>query len=158
MDKRIERRLDKSIKKELKLMQKENKRCAKLYPDWKNDEFNMGHNKFIWGYNLPSNIPASFHTWNEAEIIYNRLTDTYKLNIDIVLEGSTYDKVIGRMELDRLMEINEQFRIFLINNELDTHYNLFPITDLALEAPTLEELYTRFCILLDGYKQYRSKV
>lgn len=157
MDKRIERQLDKSIKKELKLMQKENKRYAKLYSDWKDDEFNMGHNKFIWGYNSLSNVPASFCTWNEAEIIYNRLANTYKLNIDIIL-GSTYDKVIGKMELEHLEEIKERFRIFLINNELDTHYNLFPITDLALEASTLEELYTRFCILLDGYKQYRSKV
>lgn len=149
------RKFDKSIKKELKLMRKENKRCAKLYPDWKDDEFNMGHNKFIWGYNPYSNTPASFHTWNDAEIIYNRLTNTYNLKIDLFV-GAAYNEEVARMELDRLMEIEEQFRIFLINNELDTHYNLFPIIDLALEAPTLEELYARFCILLDGYKQYRN--
>ena len=45
----IKTKLNKITKKELIKAEKEKKRCQRLYLDWKDDEYNCGPLKFIWG-------------------------------------------------------------------------------------------------------------
>ena len=149
-------KINKSLRKEFRAIKKEKKRCRKLYPDWVDDDLNCLHNQFIWGYNAYDLSPASFATLNEAQVVYNRLTKTYIMTIDIILAGAEYNRELGWMELDRLIVIEERFRTFLIENGLNEPFNLFPLTDLKLEAPTLVELYHRLHIMVEGYKKYRN--
>ena len=63
--------------------QREKKRCAKLYPDWNDDNYNALDNKFIWGVTEELSTEASFATNNIVVIYYNRSNKKYYLSIDV---------------------------------------------------------------------------
>lgn len=132
------------IKREMKRYEKERKRCVKSYPDWRDDEFNMLDNKFIWGFNSMGEEP-SFSSWNDAYIYYNRANKKYYLEIDTLS---------AQGELDRLFEIKVAFRNFLIENEIPRCADFSHFQDMTLEADSLTELYTKFEIQCAGYSYY----
>ena len=75
--------MNKSTKKELKFWKRYNKKLAKKYPDFKEDEFNIGVNKFIYGINRNyTSEGTSFDTPNLLDIYYNREDKKYYCNVD----------------------------------------------------------------------------
>ena len=142
----------------MKHYKKEKKYCKKAYSDWQDDEYNMLHNKFIWGYNSAGEKP-SFATWNDAYIYYNRITKKYYLEIDDSLLTLTKDTIAARSVSGRLSEIEKAFRNFVLENsngiesvkvELPTGYSRV----FELEGEDVAELYAKFMIQLYGYNTY----
>ena len=76
-------RTKKTVHRLFKTYQKEKKRCAKLYPDWNDDDYNALDNKFIWGVTEELSAEASFATNNIVTIYYNRSNKKYYLSIDV---------------------------------------------------------------------------
>ena len=156
------RKLNAYLAKELKRIGKhykrEQARCAKAYPDWLDDEFNMLDSQFIWGYHSDPKVIPSFHTWNDAYIYFNRATKMYYMEVDTGFSGMKYDPDLARNELQRLSEIDEAFRNFLIEKGIPMRVNDFRLTGGALEGETLSELYIRFRIMLEGYKTYLGSI
>ena len=152
--KKIDAYLQKEMKKMKKDLKKEKARCAKTYPDWRDDEFNLLDNRFIWGYNVDKTKTPSFYSWDDAYIYYNRVTKKYYMTIDTGFYGMEYDSELARTELRRLAQIDLAFRDFLIKNRLPILSNIFPFDDPALEADSLSDLYFKFRIMIEGYKQF----
>jgi hypothetical protein len=146
----------KELKKIGKDMRREKARCARLYPDWRDDEFNMLDNLFIWGYNTNPKITPSFYSWDEAYIYYNRITNKYYMTIDISFYGGEYNAELARKDDERLSQIKEAFRDFLIEKDLPLRAQIFPFQELELEADTLSELYVKFCMMYAGYDLYNK--
>ena len=153
------KKLNAYLRKELRKLgtdlKREKARCARLYPDWVDDEFNMLDNLFIWGYNANPNITPSFYSWDDAYIYFNRQTKKYYMTIDTGFYGVNYNEEFAWAEFDRLNQIDLAFRDFLIEKGLPMRADIFPFEDPALEAETLSELYVKFRIMIEGYKKYR---
>lgn len=156
--------LKKQIKQTLKKMERQKKICRKKYYDWQDNCFNCLENKFIWGY-LPNceNLEPSFCTWNMAQIYFNRESKKYYLDIDTGIYDANLYPEYAREEYDRLSRIDIAFRDFLIESNLkllDPKIPCFysPDFQLSLEADSLTTLYTKFRIMLEGYKLYRENI
>ena len=77
--------MNKLTKKELKFWKRYNKKIAKKYPDFKEDEYNIGVNKFIYGINRDfTSENTSFDTPNLLDIYYNRANNKYYCTIDYI--------------------------------------------------------------------------
>ena len=139
------KKIDNYLTKVLHRYSREKKRCRLAYSDWRDDEFNMLDNKFVWGYNSNPDITPSFLSWDDAYIYYNRQNQTYYMEID-----TTY----ARAELECLSEIENAFRDFLIKNGLPIRAEIYSFENMTLEASSLTELYTKFKIQFEGYKLY----
>lgn len=152
------KKLNDYIEKEMaqigKDMKREKERCARLYPDWRDDEFNMLDNYFIWGYCEDSKKTPSFYTWDDAYVYYNRIDKTYYMTLDTGFYDTVYSKETARIELGRLHQIKTAFRNFLLEIGESLSANIFPYTDPALEAYSLSELYLKLCIAIEGYEAY----
>ena len=151
-------KINKTIKKELlratRTLKREQRRCARLYPDWRDDEFNMLDYKFIWGFTkgARTTIP-SFYTWEDFYIYYNRADKRYYYHIDTGVY-QYIDTEAAWHEVERLCEINEAFQDFLIENGHLMRKNIC-CEDLHQEgAETLSELYVKFRVMCEGYKWY----
>ncbi len=160
--KEINKYLKQAFRADRKNYSRDKKRCKKIYPDWQDDEFNLLDHKFIWGIDLDHpEQPTSFHSWNDAYVYFNRKDKFYYMEVDTTLFIAHYadedSQAVVRTELDRLLKIDEAFRIFLIENNLRMCAENLPFWSLDLKAETLTELYTRFRILLEGYKWYLNK-
>lgn len=130
--------MNKLTKKELKFWKKYNKKLAKKYPDFKEDEYNIGVNKFIYGINRDfTSENTSFDTPNLLDIYYNREDKKYYCNIDSY-GISVYDVEKIKALLKKEFEIEESLllsgSIFsAINNGvssesfLDLIYNVYII-------------------------------
>ena len=150
--------MKKFLKKEFKRYLKEKKRCAAQYPDWRDDNFNVLDNKFIWGFNSMGDEP-SFATWNEAYIYYNRATKKYYLEIDDSLLTFTKDTVAARSVSGRLSEIEKAFRNFVLENSNGIESVKVELPAgcsrvFELEGEDVAELYAKFMIQLYGYNTY----
>ena len=154
------KRLDALISKELKRAGKDYKRekarCKKMYPDWEDNEFNMLDYRFIWAYTPDTNATPSFHTWDDVLVYFNRATKKYYMTIDTGFYGyaKEYDAELARNELYRLTQIENAFRNFLGEKGESLYPGVFPLLDPALEGNTLGELYTKFRIMLNGYRAH----
>ena len=155
-NKKLNKYLAKELRKMGRELRREKDRCAKLYPDWRDDEFNMLDNKFIWGTCQKLNAIPSFCTWDDAYIYYNRATHKYYMTIDLGFYGFTYDTEVGRIAIKRLAKIKEDFETFLTKNEIPLGTRIFPFEDPALEADSLAELYTKFLVMYQGYTYYNE--
>lgn len=155
------KKLDAYLRHELKKIGKDYKRekarCARLYPDWQDDEFNMLDNLFIWGYNIDPKIIPSFYSWDDAYIYYNRATKRYYMTIDTGFYGMNYSEELAQVEIQRLSEIEKGFRNFLTEKGLPMRADIFPFEDPSLEADTLSELYVKFRIMIKGYNIFNTK-
>ena len=147
--------MTKWLKTEFRRANKEKKRCKKLYSDWKDDEFNCGANKFIFGVvneNCSQQSEASFHTLNDLVVYYNRDTEKYLLDIEPIVENS----------IEYLSNLLKKFRNFVcetyniqnlnigINPSLYTY--LYDMSNYW-SSDNLVDLYFRFYIFVQGYKQ-----
>jgi hypothetical protein len=155
-NKKLNAYLTKELRKIGKDMKREKARCARLYPDWRDDEFNMLDNLFIWGCNANPKVTPSFYSWDDAYIYFNRADKKYYMTIDTGFYGLKYDEDLARIELQRLGKIKTAFEDFLIENRMPMHTEIFPFDDPALEADSLPALYMKFRIMIEGYKQYRG--
>lgn len=149
--------LQKELKKIGKDYKREKARCARLYPDWVDDEFNMLDNLFIWGCNVDPNITPSFYSWDDAYVYYNRATKRYYMTIDTGFYGMKYSKELAQIEIQRLLKIKEAFEFFLTEKGISMSADIFPFEDPSLEAESLDELYVKFRIMLEGYKVYNKE-
>ena len=154
------RKLNAYIKKEMKKtkssLSREKARCKRMYPDYLDNEFNMLDNLFIWGYNTNPKVEPSFLTWDDAYIYYNRATKKYYMSIDTGFYTAIQTEEAARVELDRLSEIEEAFRNFMIQSNLSTHLSKIRFTDTGLEGDSLTELYIKFRYMFEGYKLFRN--
>lgn len=131
----------------------------KKYPDWEDNEYNNGALKFIWGKRVLGRDNASFQTYNDIAIYYNRKTKKYILDprfktpyVNIYYGyGINYFKETSRY----LVETLEEFTAFMNDNGYDTNepYSNFAYApEILTEADSIEELYTMFRIFVEGYK------
>jgi hypothetical protein len=153
--------ISKMIKKLNKDMKREKARCARTYPDWRDDEFNMLDNLFIWGYNTNPNVTPSFCSWNDAYVYYNRATKTYYMIIDIegVSEEQGYSPKAARVEMGRLLKIKDAFGDFCYENGYQEVLPIFPFPQsIALEGASLEELHSKLILMLAAYRAYSDCV
>ena len=150
--------MTKWLKKELKKASKDKKRCAKLYSDWKDDEFNCSSNKFIFGVmseNGFCDVVPSFYTLNDLQVYYNRDTEKYLLDIDCNLLCLNSDSYIKRLNT-----LLKRFKCFMIdtfgeeilNNNLSIETSADFVNDYW-STDDLLTLYRRFYIFVSGYKQ-----
>jgi len=153
--------IGKRIKKMFKTLKKEKERCRKVYIDWEDDCFNSLDCKFIWG--IPekeTEKEPSFCSLNKAQVYYNRKTKRYYLDIDCGFYQCN-DEKSARHELERLAEIDQGFRVFLIENNLKLCSKIpcfmSPDFQLELDGESLTELYTKFRIVLEGYRWFREQ-
>ena len=152
-------------KRELKRAKKEKKRCAKMYKDWIDNEYNCGPLKFVFAVVAEANsvftrlnLPPSFNTLNNLTISYNRDTQKYILDIDPAGMDMQKDSLIY------LHELLDAFKSFLAE---DLDYDLSPFACLDpfaylkdldyFVANTLGELYYRFYIFIAGYEKLIEK-
>lgn len=155
--------MTKWLKSELKRANKEKKRCKKLYLDWKDDEFNCGPNKFIFGVisddnkvlpNAPQTSIPSFQTLNCMQVYYNRDTEKYLLDIDLYnLESDDPIQYVNKLLKEFKDFVSNEYNIH-INNLIED--NLFEyIGDMSnyWVSSDLATLYFRFYIFAQGYKQ-----
>ena len=151
-------KIEKKLKQLFKTIKKEKKRCAKEYPGWQDDCYNMLDARFVWA--LPSNpkeTEPSFCSLNDAQIYFSRKTHKYYLDLDpiAIQAGAEEDAWV---ELDRLSRIESAFRDFLIENNMrlraSTVTLFYPDDQPILEGATLTELYTKLRILIEGYRWF----
>ena len=155
-NKKLNDYLYKELRKIGKNLKKEKARCAKLYPDWRDDEFNMLDNKFIWGCSNDLGAVPSFCTWDDAYIYYNRASQKYYMTIDLGFYDVKYSEEFGRIAILRLTKIKEAFEDFLSKSGIARGAIIFPYENPELEADSLAELYTKFYIMYLGYDLYTS--
>lgn len=115
------------FKRGLRKMQRkynaEKRRCARTYPDWKDDEYNDLDYKFIWGlsHNPKAESYASFHTWNKAALIFDRRAKEYILELDTTF----FDNEINAHYIRYINEIREAFNQHfkdILNPPIDTTF------------------------------------
>lgn len=151
----LKNKLNKETKNDLRRSKKEKKRCQKLYADWKDDEYNCGPLKYIWGIksydDLSETRDANFYTLNDLDIYFNRDNKLYMLSLETIY---SFETVADRIKyLNRLLNT---FREYMINNSLfDSNYDPFFLYiynyGKMFEAESLTELYYKFKIFVTGY-------
>ena len=159
-EKKLTRLIGKNLKKMTRNLAKDKERCRREYIDWKDDEFNMLDNKFIWGYNVDPNKTPSFLSWDDAYIYFDRKNKKYCMIVDTTFYTKQLEvdksEEAARAEIDRLFQIADAFRDFLIENNLRQRADFYYFRDNFLCADSLTELYTKFRIQIEGYKWYRE--
>ena len=150
----LKNNLNKETKEELRRSKKEKKRCQKLYADWKDDEYNCGPLKYIWGVKSHDDLTlndANFYTLNDLDIYFNRDNRLYMLGLETIY---SFDNNGDRINyLNRLLDA---FKEYMITNDLfDSNYDPFFLyvynCGKMFEAESLTELYYKFKIFVIGY-------
>lgn len=135
-------------------------KMKKLYPDYVDDAYNADELKFIWGVrswdDLSSGKDVSFWSMNDLDVSYNRQTHKYELGIETAYHfDSNEDKC------RYLRGLLDKFTKYMQENGFSTDPKYlfdFANLDMTFKADTIEELYTRFKIVVDGYiAQYEEK-
>ena len=145
------------LKKEFKRLRKERKKCAKLYPDWQDDEYNMLHHKFIWALpNKPDTNP-SFSTINKATLVFNRETERYYLYIDCAYLDMTKAQSQEAL-IAYLREVKDALADYVYSLDEDGKL-VFPylsLSDMAapFDGKTPLEVYAKLVLLLYGFKEF----
>ena len=150
----LKNNLNKETKEDLRRSKKEKKRCQKLYADWKDDEYNCGSLKYIWGIKSHDDLSANkanFYTLNDLDIYFNRDNRLYMLGLETIY---SFETVADRISyLNRLLDT---FREYMVTNDLfDSNYDPFFLYlynyGKMFEAESLTELYYKFKIFVTGY-------
>ena len=150
----LKNNLNKETKEDLRRSKKEKKRCQKLYADWKDDEYNCGPLKYIWGIKSHDDLSANkanFYTLNDLDIYFNRDNRLYMLGLETIY---SFETVADRINyLNRLLDT---FKDYMGSNSLfDSNYDPFFLYlynyGKMIEAESLTELYYKFKIFVTGY-------
>lgn len=142
-----EKKQQKEIKKQLKRWSKEakkfNKYCKKTFPDWKDDDYNCGDCRFVWGVTFEGERAESFVTLNIAELFYSRIDKRYWLVIDDDLLNlllydippSPYEKMISLKQygdsLEKIENIFSQFEAWFLEQDIIINTDGVSYTDYA---------------------------
>ena len=139
------------IHKMFKKYQAEKKKCAKLYPDWVDDDFNSLHNKFIWGITEEGLTDANFTTNNVICVYYNRANHCYYFSIDITGTNAMSILKTSNTALHQLLAMDDRCNpsIFSIIEDAIMGGDYF-------QCATLTEVYTKIMILINGITYYES--
>lgn len=133
--------MNKSTKKELKFWKKYNKKLAKKYPDFKEDEYNIGVNKFIYGINRDfTSENTSFNTPNLLDIYYNRADNKYYCTIDY-----------NGLRIQDIKKIKELLKKeFEIEESLLLSGSIFSVIDNGVASENFLNLVYKVYIILNG--------
>lgn len=139
---------------DIKKCKKDKKKYAKLYSDWKDDEFNCGPLRYIYGVKYNNEDASSFNTLNIMDICFNRDTEKYIVCLDFSVSDkySTNDSMLNMLTI-----LLEKFSYFIRNNEYFDHsFNPFSINVYEdgniYVGNNLTELYYKFKIFVNGLK------
>lgn len=133
-------------KTELKKCKKERARCKKSYSDWKPDQYNCGPLKFIWGINSKGVEVDNFYELNDLQIVYNRDTKKYMLDLDTTVSKDT--GVVSHLE--ELLNIFTKYVADKIENIDPLNLSLYWNGEL-FQADSITELYYKFKLFVKGY-------
>ena len=138
------------LNRELKKSRKEKKRCKKLYPDWKDDEYNCGPLRYVWGIQHNGEDTNNFNTLNDLDIYFNRDTKKYILSLDTMVIMSP-EQTMNHLEF-LLGKFSK-----LIGDILECSFNPYELNvydagELFI-ADSLTELYYKFKIFVNGFKE-----
>lgn len=126
-------------------MAREKRKCKQLYPDWRDDEYNCLHNRFVWAYTVDPN--PSFTTFNVAEIYYNRQTKLYYFSYDIdYFSNPSILKAVLKAVIEDYPQSNYELYVPMVVD----------IINFGLQASTFEELITKIKFLLTGIENYNG--
>ena len=136
-----------------------NNKMKRLYSDYEDDAYNAGELKFIWGVrswdDLSPGNDVNFYTMNDIDLYFDRKRQKYVLGIETAYSIASND---GKCRYVR--GLLDRFTEYMAANNLSTEPKYlfdFSNLDMKFEADTIEELYTRFKIIVEGYvKQYES--
>lgn len=139
----------KYVKQQLKAAKRLRKFCQKNYPDWKDDEYNCGDLKFLWGLlkDRTAGSPPSFCTLNSATLYYSRLNRRYYLDIEV---DNPKD---FRASKEQLLQIFSCFQEWVVaSNEPIYTYQFSDRLDFDLSGSTIGEIYAKFYIISFGFQ------
>ena len=140
-----------NLQNELNYYKNEKERCSKLYDDWKDDKYNCGANKFIWGLTEDEKVAESFEDLTILMVYYNRDTKNYFLQLDL-----EKIKDLGRVKLLMmfwLCDMKEKVNLDSFNKLDKSIFN----DGIQFKAPTLSELYLQFRIFVNGYLDVKAE-
>ena len=130
-----------------------NSKMKRLYPDYVDDAYNAGELKFVWGVrswdDLSSSKDTNFYTMNDIDIHYDRKRQKYGIGIETAYHFDSNEE-----KCRYLRGLLEHFTEYMVANGLSTEPNYlfdFSNLDMKFESDTIEELYTRFKIVVDGF-------
>ena len=152
------------VKAELKHAKQERKRCQKIYSDWRDDEFNCGANKFIFGIlsddnkilsEAPQTGIPSFQTLNALQVYYNRDSKKYLLDIDPYALDMTENSV------GYLNSLLEKLKAFVDSKYVNDLHGFIEddlcryLDDMSnyWSDEHLNTLYFKFYAFVKGYEQ-----
>lgn len=153
-------KLRRQLKKQQKQYKKEKARCAKTYPDWKDDEFNTLDLKFIWGI-LPKGSnegTPSWNTLNDAVVYYNRQNKKYYFDFDCGFYHSGIPDSVARM-IANLERVEEAFAAWLHENNNYIKPDGIVLEDFVLDVLCAEDLMLlRFKVgaMIECLKKYKD--
>lgn len=138
----------------------ENFILSRRYPDYKDDEYNCGELKFIWGiksWDDLSDGDANMWTMNDIEIAYDRKTKEYALSIETVYQFK--DSKNGEIKyLDGLLSAFTNY-MNKNNYQTDKSFDFWTCQSVNLwRAKDIPALYTQFRLFVEGHKAlYRGE-
>ena len=144
-----QKKINKWLKKELKRAKQLRKYCKKHFPDWRDDEYNCGDLKFLWGLTAGCDAAAapSFCTNNIAVFYYSRIYKKYYLDIDFSCKNN-------KEAIKMLDYVYHHFYLYVLNHNLPKKIiKLQTPFELTLTGDSEMEVLSKFKILLDGYCQ-----
>ena len=138
------------LNRELKKSKKEKKRCKKLYPDWKDDKYNCGPLRYVWGIQHNGEDTDNFNTLNDLDIYFKRDTKKYILSLDSIVTMSP------ELTTHHLKFLLDKFSK-LVGDKLEYNFNPYELnvydTGELFIADSLTELYYKFKIFVNGFKE-----
>lgn len=143
-------KLAKRTRDELKAAKKEKKRCKKLYLDWRDDEYNCGPLKYIWGIRDTGESADNFEQLTDLDIYYNRDTKKYILALETIYIFPDDNSKIKY--LDTLLKKFEQHVYHQLQEDAYSPKCLRTYNDGNLfQADSEIELFYKFKIFVIGY-------
>lgn len=138
--------------KEIARSKEEKTRCQQQYPDWKDNEFNCGPLKYIFGIQSNGEYADNFNTLNDLDIYFNRDTKKYLLNLDISKKFNNKKDKIYWLRFLLIKFANYLPPVNFVNKEDNEIYSLENYLNGELFiANSLIELYYNFSIFINGY-------
>lgn len=138
------------------------KKYKKKYPDYEDNECNIGSLQHIWGVTSWDNMTgdsANLYTMNDIDITYDRDAKTYSLSIETIYSFPNDD--YGPR--DYIQGLFEKLTEWMVSEGRDTNYqlNLYDVfTDginMNSKFESIEKLYATFKLLVTGFCDSASR-
>lgn len=141
--------------KQIEKAKLEKERCSKNYPDWKDDEYNMGPLKFIFAVPVHCYEIPSFCSLNKFIIYYNRDNGIYFADVDV--EADPKNSFDIYYQLNTILEefesfISKEYKNININKEKCIDYLKKIGSEDYLQDESLLNLYYKFYTFVNFLK------